>query len=381
MNEPQGTIQLPPQLSTYAAEVDWLYYFLYWLSVVFFVAVVGAMLYFVVKYRRREGVAPKPTGHNTPLEVFWTFTPLVLLWFLFAWGFDSYVKAAVAPKDAIDIRVRGAQWNWEFEYPSGATEGNEVWVPVGEPVRLVMSSKDVLHSFFVPAFRVKKDVVPGMYTTMWFEATQTGDVQIYCTEYCGAPEGGGNVGHSAMLGKIRVVTKDEYESHVRSLDSVPDGMSPAEYGEQLYVSNGCNACHKVDGETMQPAPNWVGLWGKQRAFADGTSAVADENYIRTSILQPQAKVVEGYANVVMPPYALRDFQIDSIIAYIKQLSGADGEGAGAAEGAPVEGDGAGTSDGDGGEASDAGAADDAADDEDATDEAAEAEAEPAGTDA
>jgi len=344
MNQPQD-IQLPPQLSTYAPEVDWLYYFLFWISVAFFVAIVGVMGWFVVRYRRRDGVKAAPTGHNTPLEVLWTFAPLVLLWFIFTWGWESYVTAAVAPADAVDIRVRGAQWNWEFEYPSGASEGNEMTVPVNRPVRLIMSSKDVLHSFYIPAFRVKKDVVPGMYTTLWFEATQKGDVQVFCTEYCGAPPGGtGNVGHSAMNAKIHVVSDEEFERHVRSLDSVPEGMTPAEYGEQLYVSNGCVACHKVDGVTMQPAPNWKGLWGKERPLMEGGAVVADADYIKNSILNPGSQIVEGYQNVVMPPYQLRDFQLDSIVAYIRKLSGdeaATGDEATPAEGsAEDDGDGA-----------------------------------------
>jgi len=351
MNQPPETIQLPAQLSTYAPEHDWLYYFIFWISVTFFVAIVGVMGWFVVKYRRQDGVKAKPTGHNTPLEVLWTFTPLILLWFLFSWGFESYVHAAVAPADAIDIRVKGAQWNFEFEYPSGATEGNELTVPANTPVRLIMSSKDVLHSFYVPEFRIKKDIVPGMYTTMWFEATQEGDVQVFCTEYCGAPAGGtGNVGHSAMLGKIHVVSPEAYEKHVRSLDSVPEGMTPAEYGEQLYVSNGCVGCHKVDGETMMPAPNWKGLWGKSRQFVGGEQVVADAEYIKNSILNPQSQIVEGYQNVVMPPYQLRDFQLDSIVAYIKELSGVEpgADGATPAEsGDQATDDAAATGDGEG----------------------------------
>ncbi|MEM1417003.1 MAG: cytochrome c oxidase subunit II, partial [Myxococcota bacterium] len=186
MTEPQGTIQLPPQLSTIAPEVDAMYYAIYWISVAFAVAIFVAMGYFLVKYKREPGRKAVPTGHNTFIEVFWTFTPVLLLLWLFIEGFNGYVKMSVAPEDSVEVRVRGMQWNWEFEHAGGVIDDlNKMKVPVDTPVKLIMSSSDVLHSFFVPGFRVKRDVVPGMYTTLWFEGTtQTAEVACESDNDC-----------------------------------------------------------------------------------------------------------------------------------------------------------------------------------------------------
>ncbi|MDH5493024.1 MAG: cytochrome c oxidase subunit II, partial [Myxococcales bacterium] len=169
----EGTLQLPPQLSTLAPEVDGMYYAIFWWSVILFVLIVGAMLFFVVKYRRRPGHEARPTGHSTLIEVLWTFAPLLLLAYFFHRGFTGYMDGVVAPANAIDIRARAMQWNWEFTHQGEVRQMNELTIPVGQPVRMIMSSSDVLHAFFIPEFRVKKDVVPGMFTTLWFEATET----------------------------------------------------------------------------------------------------------------------------------------------------------------------------------------------------------------
>jgi len=360
---PEGTLQLPPQWSTLAPEVDRMYYFIYWVSVAFTVAIFAAMIWFMWKYRRRPGVKSKPPGHATALEVTWTFAPLILLVILFHQGFTGYVRGAVAPEDSLEIRVRGMQWNWEFEHRGGVIDDlNYLRVPVNTPVRLVMSSSDVLHSFFVPSFRVKRDVVPGMYSTLWFEAThQTPDITceedaqcpeglwcgkvppgeserkcalpIFCTEYCGAPqgitasafsEGGRNTNHSTMMGDLAVVTTEAYDAFIEEGPPPPPECEGAEnaaacWGENLHGQY-CVACHSVDGVAQQPAPNWKGLFGNQRQFADGTSAEADENYIRQSILQPQSQIVQGYSNVNMPPFRFSDNQLDAIIAYMRSLN-------------------------------------------------------------
>ena len=219
-----------------------------------------------------------------------------------------------------DVMSWWRRGNWEFEHENGMTQLNELTVPEKTPIKLVMSSSDVLHSFYIPDFRVKKDVVPGMYTSLWFEATKKGDVQVYCTEYCGAPPGAeGNAGHSSMLAKIHVVSRDEYAKFLAEGPPIPAGLSPAQWGEQLYSQNGCKTCHNVDGFTKLPAPNFKGLWNRQERFTDGSAVTVDENYIRESILQPQAKIVAGYQNILMPPYRLPEKQLDAIIAYIKSL--------------------------------------------------------------
>ena len=341
MNQPQGTVQLPPQMSTIAPQVDEMYYFIYWVSVVSFVLIVGFMVWYVIKYRRRPGVKAKPTGHSTALEIAWTFLPVILLAYLFHEGFAGYMRGVVAPEDAREIRVRGMQWNWEFEHrPEGIIEMNELTVPVGMPIKLVMSSSDVLHSFFVPVFRVKRDVVPGMYTTAWFEATHTTShfprqdddkpLTVFCTEYCGAPKGidnsaENNTNHSTMRADLHVVTPAEYFKFMEEGPPPPpecEGQAneAACWGEKLRVSAGCQSCHGVDGVAQAPAPNWKGLFGSARTFADGSSVEADENYIRTSILQPSSQIVSGYESINMPPYRLSDRQIDALIAYMKSLN-------------------------------------------------------------
>jgi cytochrome c oxidase subunit 2 len=334
------TMQLPPQWSTFARQTDWVFYFLYWLSVFLFVAIIGTALYFVWKYRRKPGVKAEPTEHATLLEIIWTVSPLALLAFLFHVGFKGYLDMSVAPADAIEIRVRAKKWSWDFEYPNGG-HSNALHVPVNRPVRLTLSSEDVIHSLFIPAFRLKKDAVPGYYTTAWFEATQTGETDLFCAEYCGAatgtvevnpgdPEVGreGNrrhVGHFSMLAKVHVHTMAEYNQFLESILRPPIDpatgreATPEKWGEMLYRSQQCNTCHSIDGTAMT-GPTWRGLFGRVRTFSDGTSATADANYIRQSILQPNAKVVQGY-NAVMPSFAgtLRDNQIDAIIAYIRTL--------------------------------------------------------------
>jgi cytochrome c oxidase subunit 2 len=322
----EATVQLPEQMSTHAPQVDWLYYFLYWMSVAFFVAITGAALYFVYKYRRRPGVKAAPPSHNTALEIAWTFAPLILLVYLFHQGFRGYMHLRVAPANAMEIRVRAYQWGWEFTYPNGAVEPGELHVPVHRPVRLVMSSSDVIHSFFVPSFRMKQDVVPGQYQTLWFEATHEGTTDLFCAEYCGAPEGGGQpggYGHSTMLGHVVVESDQAYSHHTEALFRMPDrfaapggGGEPA-WGAQLYHDFNCFTCHTNDGNAGQ-GPTWRGMWGRHETFTDGTSLDVDANYIRESILQPQARIVRGFGPV-MPRASLRDPQINAIIAYIRSL--------------------------------------------------------------
>jgi cytochrome c oxidase subunit 2 len=332
MNQ-EPTFQLPGQWSTVAAQVDWVYYFLYWVSVVLFVGIVGTMLYFVWKYRRRPGVKAEPTGHNTVLELSWTFAPLILLALLFHWGFKGFIFMQVAPANAIDIRVRARKWSWDFEYPNGAHSVNELHVPINRPVRLVLSSEDVIHSFFVPAFRIKRDAVPGMYNSIWFEATRLGPTDFFCAEYCGAaatpsraPDGSEQyTGHFSMIGRVIVEEQHEYEQFLERAFQPPTDPStgqpvtPERWGEMLFRSNQCFTCHSTDGSPMT-GPTFRGLFGKQETMTDGSTVTVDENYLRESILNPQAKIVRGY-QPVMPTFrgALRDQQIDAIISYIRTL--------------------------------------------------------------
>lgn len=322
---PAASFDLPPEMSTLAPRVDWLYNFIWWFSAISFVVITALVIIFVIKYRRRPGHKAEPTGHNTILELTWTFLPLILLVFLFHKGFEQYMAGIVAPPNAIEIHVRGQQWSWEFQYDNGAKETGNLWVPVHTPVKLVMSSADVLHAFFVPAFRIKRDVIPGQYSSFWFNATHTGVTQAYCNVYCGAPVGvKGNAGHSSMLAKVHVVSMKEYKAHIASLGGPPSKCKGIPnpmvcWGKELYETKGCTACHHVDGVTTLPCPQLKGIWGTNVSLEGGGSATVDENYIRESVLQPQAKIVKGYNTVKMPPFGLNDKEVDAIVAYIKSL--------------------------------------------------------------
>jgi cytochrome c oxidase subunit 2 len=310
----KGTLYLPPPGSTIAGEVDALFYFIFYASLVLFAIVMMATIYFIIRYRRKgEKTLTSGVAHNTKLELAWTIIPTILVFIVFVWGFRTYLKMHVAPADALEIKATGQKWFWTFDYPNGANSINDLTVPVGQPVKLLLSSQDVIHSFFVPDFRVKMDVLPNRYTVTWFEATDTGEYEIFCTEYCGK-------GHSEMLGKVIVMSEVDYNAWLeKSAMDIPEGMSLEDAGAQLYSSKACITCHSVDGRPGV-APSFKGRFGTQQRMADGSMVKIDENYVRESILNPQAKVVEGF-QPVMPTYqnVLKDRQIDALVAYIKSL--------------------------------------------------------------
>ncbi len=310
-----GTIFMPPGSSTIASEVDALFYFIFWVGLVFFVGVVTATLYFVFRFRRRkqeaEGVTTGAT-HNTTLEIVWTVIPTILVFIVFAWSFKTYLKMNIAPGEAIEIKATGQKWFWTFDYPDGRNTMNELVVPVDQPVEMLLSSKDVIHSFYVPNFRVKMDVLPNRYTSLWFEATDVGTYDLFCAEYCGK-------GHSEMLAVVKVLSEDDYAEWLAKGDVVDMNIPLPELGEQLYTSKACNACHSLDGSKLV-GPTFKGAFGSTVKHTDGSSAITDENYLRQSIMDPQSQVIEGYAPV-MPAYQglLKDREIDGLVAYIKSL--------------------------------------------------------------
>jgi cytochrome c oxidase subunit 2 len=321
----EATVQLPRQMSTLASNVDDMYYFIFWVSVFSFVAIMGVAIWCLFKYSAKKHPHATPPGHHDVLELFWTFAPLLLLIPMFHYGFKGYVRAMVAPDNALEVRVRGKQWAWDFYYP-GDTEASpsELVIPVGRPVKMVMSSQDVLHSFFIPEFRVKRDVVPGMYSSVWFEALETTStysekenkvvgepLDQFCTEYCGTS-------HSQMLAKVHVVSEEDYAKFINGKDRAPEGKPLEVVGAELFKKNACNTCHTVDGSPLV-GPSFKGLFGKSESFEDGSSNSVDENYIRQSILQPQAKIVKGFAGKNMPAFVLKDWKLDALIAYIKSL--------------------------------------------------------------
>lgn len=313
MND-SGTLFLPPASSTIAPEVDALFQFILVTSIVFFIIVVFGAFYFAYRYRRRgKKEFTADLSENRRLEIFWTVIPTILVFIVFFWGFKTYLKMHVVPPEALKIKVTGQKWFWQFDYPNGANSTNDLVVPVGKPVELLMSSQDVVHSFFVPNFRIKMDVLPNRYTVTWFEATAEGEYDLFCTEFCGT-------GHSVMIGKVKVVSDREFNEWLESSASAGEGLSLEEFGMNLFQSKACITCHSVDG-SPNTGPTMANLFGKQRVLSTGSGVAADENYLRESILVPQAKVVEGY-QPVMPTYQgiLKDREIDALITYIKSLS-------------------------------------------------------------
>ncbi|MBU1320510.1 MAG: cytochrome c oxidase subunit II [candidate division Zixibacteria bacterium] len=309
-----GTIFMPPGQSTISGEVDSLFYFILYMSIFFFVLIVAATAFFIYRYRRREGAAEMTSGvsHNTALEVAWTVIPLILILIIFGWGFKSYMKMHIVPKDAIEVKVTGQKWFWSFDYAEGATSVNELVVPVDKPIKLLLSSRDVIHSFFVPSFRIKMDVLPNRYTITWFEAKNVGVYDLYCAEYCGRS-------HSEMIGTVKVVSDRDFAEWLDAGSGSGEGSTPIEFGEQLYKSKACYTCHSTDG-MPKIGPSFKAIFGHETEMADGKKIVVDENYVRESILEPQAKVVKGF-QPIMPTYQglLKDKQIDALIAYIKSL--------------------------------------------------------------
>lgn len=308
---------LPDVASNLAPKVDFVLWFVTIISLIFFVLITVLLVYFALKYRKRREDEETPyIEGNILLEMLWTIVPSILLVVIFVYGFVVYKDLRTPPKEATEINVVGKQWLWQFEYPNGKTSLNELYVQQNRPVKLVMKSTDVIHDLFIPAFRVKQDVLGNIYTYLWFTPTEVGVYDLYCAEYCGT-------GHSAMLGKVFVMSPEAYERWEKGPEEeeapAVAGLSPAERGEQLYKQRGCNACHTVDGAPAV-GPTWQGLFGRSETFQSGETVTVDENYIHQSILEPNAQIVKGYPPV-MPSYKgqLSDEEISAIIAYIKTL--------------------------------------------------------------
>ncbi|PKA04167.1 cytochrome c oxidase subunit II [Leptospira ellisii] len=320
---------MPVQASEVAKNVDNLYLFLLVSSLISFVILIGGMTWFIFKYRRKTD-ADKTAyiTHNTLAEFLWSFIPLVIMIVIFWWGWRIFADLRkVHDKGDIEIHVTARQWQWTFKYPNGVTvvspnateklnslfQPNGIYVPVGKTVRLVMTSQDVIHSFYVPAFRNKMDAIPGRYTTLTFTPTEKGDFIVYCTEFCGTS-------HSNMLSAIRVVDSETFDKWYAAAGNVDlSKIPPAELGKKLYAEKACAGCHSIDGSRLV-GPSYKGLFGSAREFEAGPGANADENYIRKSILQPTAQVVKGYPPA-MPSYQgqLSDDEINALIEYIKTL--------------------------------------------------------------
>lgn len=314
----------PDQASSLAGSVDALYGFLWTLTIVVGVALTVLIMYFAVKYRRRdEEEIPRPVRASHRLEAVWVGVPFVMAMGIFVWGASIYYRMYRPPEEAIDVYVVAKQWMWKFQHLDGHREINELHVPVGRKVKLTMTTEDVIHSFYVPAFRVKMDVVPGKYSTIWFEPSKAGRYHLFCAEYCGTS-------HSGMIGWVEVMEAPEYQAW---LGGGAQGGSLAESGEKLFQQLACNTCHKADGTGRGPVLQ--GLFGQSVQLANGQKIVADEAYIRESILNPKAKIVSGY-QPIMPTFQgqVSEEQLLQLIAYIHSLASVKGP---ATQGTPASG--------------------------------------------
>ncbi len=332
----------PESASTVSDGIDSVFNFITWLSVIFFVAIVLVEIWFIIKYKRsgHEPNPEKPTTHNTPLELVWTIIPLLLVIAIFYVGVQGFVNLRNVPPNAYEINVTAQKWSWTFTYPNGAIT-TELVVPAGEPVKLIMKSNDVLHSLFVPAFRVKQDVVPGRYTYMWFEAQEPADgydiFDLYCTEYCGKD-------HSSMTTTVHVMAREQFDIEIAKRGEWWKGMSPLQVQWEAYerIYPRCSSCHSVDGSDGT-GPSWQAthsLWGQERLMNDGTTVTVDENYIRDSILNPAKHIAAPYANA-MPTFKgqLKEQEIDGLVSLLKNLTdvvAADGTEQRKPEFAPIE---------------------------------------------
>ena len=306
-----STFWMPPANSVNVPDVDVLFYAILAISIFCFIGITFAVVYFAWKYRHRPGHrAPESSSHNDTLEITWTIIPSIVCVIIFLLGWKGFVDLNTPPKHAYEITVVAEKWKWSFKYPNGWVDEN-LHVPVGEPVRLVMRSKDVLHSFWVPSFRVKQDVIPNRYTKIWFEAKTPGVYRQYCAEYCGDR-------HSFMKSLVVVHPPGGFKRYMEEAEQALLDMPPVELGAYLYAARGCNQCHSTDG-TTNTGPSWKAIFGETHQTSAGAVKV-DENYIRESILDPTAKVRAGF-NPVMPTFKgqLKDEQIDGLITYIKCL--------------------------------------------------------------
>jgi cytochrome c oxidase subunit 2 len=312
----------PERASSLAWQVDGLYFLLVAVSAFFTLLIFLLIFFFAVKYRRSAHPHAEQIEGSLPLELTWTLIPLGICMIFFAWGSLIYFQEARPPKGSMEVYAVGKQWMWKFEHETGQREINELHVPVGRDVKMIMSSQDVIHSFFVPAFRIKADVLPGRFTETWFHPTKPGTYHLFCAEYCGTQ-------HSGMIGQVVVMEPAAFQAW---LSGGSASGSLASNGQQLFQQLGCSTCHRFD--TQGRGPNLIGIFGKPVQLEDGRTVVADENYVRESILNPGVKIVAGF-KPIMPTFQgqVSEESLMALVAYIKSLgqspqSGSAGDRAG-----------------------------------------------------
>lgn len=301
----------PEQASTFAKRVDLIFGVFMGINLLLTLTVAVVALYCTVKYRQgSKADRSNPPESSTRIEITWVTALTVIVLAIFVWAARAYFDMYAPPARAIQMYGIGKQWMWKFQHPDGQWEIDELHVPVGQPIKLLLASQDVIHSFYVPAFRVKQDVLPGRYTMAWFEATKPGRYHLFCAEYCGTQ-------HSGMIGHVIVMDPAEYEQWLKG-GPVARGQPMAEAGQQLFQSLGCSGCHRADGTGL--GPPLAGVFGKPVPLQSGEIVIADERYVRDSILLPTRQIVAGY-NPVMPSFQSRlgEEQLLQLVEYIKSL--------------------------------------------------------------
>ena len=291
-----------------ANNVDALFIFLIVVSGLMVALIFTMVIFFAVRYRRHAGHRAEQIDGSHALEITWSVIPFCVFMVFFGWGAWIFFQERTPPSDSTEVYTVAKQWMWKFEHMEGQREINELHVPVGHDVKMIMTSQDVIHSFFVPAFRIKQDVLPGRYTVAWFRATKPGTYHLFCAEYCGTM-------HSGMVGDVVVMEPRDYEAWMGGGGNQPLALT----GEKLFSELGCVTCHRTDAQGR--GPNLVGIFGKPVLLEDGRTVTADENYVRESILQPAAKIVNGY-KPIMPTFQgqISDEQLNALVAYVKSLS-------------------------------------------------------------
>jgi cytochrome c oxidase subunit 2 len=280
-------------------------------SIFFFFLLLGILVYSAIKYRRKSETQPPASRltHHTMLEVVWTLIPTIIVMIIFAWGWKGQIHMAVAPGDAHQFHATAFMYGWDFGHPGTTGKTDEIFVPLNEPVRFTLESRDVLHSFFVPAMRAKRDVVPGRYQSVWFTPTRLGDFPLFCAEYCGQ-------GHSLMHKVVHVIPRPEWDT--KPWEKMPD--DPAERGA-IYHRRYCGACHTVDGSPLT-GPTFKNLWGKEETLEDGSTVTVDADYVLESVRDPEKKRVEGFTGKAMTPWPesmVSDDAVADIVEYLKSL--------------------------------------------------------------
>jgi cytochrome c oxidase subunit II len=299
-----------PQASTVAWHIDWLIGGLLAVSAVVLVLVFALLFTYVVRYRHNSPVKRGEIAEKTfRFELSWTAATLLIFFGLFIWGSILYVRLYKPPADALKIYVVAKQWMWKVEYPGGQREIDTLHVPTNKPIELVMTSQDVIHSFFVPAFRIKRDVLPSRYETLWFTADRPGTYHLFCSQFCGTS-------HAAMIGSVTAMPSAEYQ---RWLATAGGDVALAQQGAQLFIQYGCSGCHSSHGAVR--TPSLTGLFGSPVPLSDGTTVVADDRYIRDSILAPRQQIVAGY-EPVMPSFAgvIGEDDLVKLVAYVESLA-------------------------------------------------------------